>query len=578
MVIFFNSVTIYYVYTYSRKINRSIPFNIKSMSKKILFLILFYFQFSYSQRTLENSEKFIATCKVWGFLKYYHPKVANGDFNWNDQLLIILPKIEQANNNEEFSSILEDWIDSLGEIKETTIPQTKEIEYFDKNFDLNWITESRIFTKSISKKLKFIETNRFHGEQHYVGALLGGNIFIKNEDFSNFRSSDKNSRILALFTYWNIVEYFFPYKYLMDDNWDITLKKMLPVFLSAQNDDAFYLAMQRLTAKLNDSHVVFYKYKNKKHYLPIICKIIDKKMIVSEILNPNITKDYAINLGDIITKINDCKINDIIKEKRDLISASNEARFLHDIVEPVLSGKEDTIKLEFSIKNKPVIKTINWTQYNSNRYVLTTESKYTSKKEKFKIIENNIGYVNMGVLKTKDIPELTDKLKATKSIIFDLRNYPKETYEGISNFINAEEKEFAIYTKPDLNYPGRFIWSEGSNCGFQNKNNYKGKVILLVNEQSLSQSEWTAMCFQTSGNTTIIGSQTAGADGNVTDIDYMPAFHSSFSGIGVYYPDKHDTQRVGIIPDIKIKPTIKGIKEGRDEILERALQFIESGK
>jgi C-terminal processing protease CtpA/Prc len=88
----------------------------------------------------------------------------------------------------------------------------------------------------------------------------------------------------------------------------------------------------------------------------------------------------------------------------------------------------------------------------------------------------------------------------------------------------------------------------------------------------------TAMCFQTAGNTTIIGSQTAGADGNVSGVDYMKAFHSEFTGIGVYYPDKRETQRIGIIPDIEIKPTIKGIQEGKDEVLDRAILFIETGK
>jgi hypothetical protein len=31
---------------------------------------------------------------------------------------------------------------------------------------------------------------------------------------------------------------------------------------------------------------------------------------------------------------------------------------------------------------------------------------------------------------------------------------------------------------------------------------------------------------------------------------------------------------LGIIPDIVIKPTIKGIKEGRDELLEEAIKII----
>ena len=102
-------------------------------------------------------------------------------------------------------------------------------------------------------------------------------------------------------------------------------------------------------------------------------------------------------------------------------------------------------------------------------------------------------------------------------------------------------------------------------------------MIVLLNEDSISQSEWTAMCFQTAGNTTIIGSQTAGADGNVFEFDFNQ-FHTGFSGIGVYYPNKRETQRIGIVPDIEVKPTIKGIQEDRDEVLDRALVFIETGK
>lgn len=548
------------------------------MKKSIILLVLFWFQIVNTQTIHQDSEKLIATCKIWGFLKYYHPKVAAGDFDWNKQLLMILPKIDHAKNKEEFSFIIENWLNSLGEVKEIPpIIKTPEVEYFNKNFDLTWIN-NKLFSENLSKKLKFIENNRFQGNQHYVGEHLGGNIFVKNEDFSNFQSNDKNLRILALFSYWNLVEYFFPYKYLMDDKWNATLEKMLPIFIAAQNDDDFYLAMQKLTAKLNDSHVVFYKYKNKKHYLPIICKIIDKKMIITEVLNSELTKANNIKVGDIITKINNKKIEDFVFENRSLIGASNESRYLHNIVEPILSGKEDSIKLEFLIDNKLVIKTINWIDYNSNRYVLKNDPKYNYKKEKFIVTENNIGYVNMGILSIKDIPEMIEKLQYTKAIVFDMRNYPNGTFDGISSFINSKEKIFAIYTKPDLNYPGKYKWSEGTTCGKENNNNYKGKVVVLLNEESLSQSEWTAMCFQTAENTTIIGSQTAGADGNVTQIDYMRAFHSSFSGIGVYYPDKRETQRIGIIPDIEVKPTIKGIQAGRDEVLERALQFIEKGK
>lgn len=547
------------------------------MNKNTILLLILLSQTVFSQPKLSEVRKLTATCKVWGYLKYYHPKVANGEFNWDKQLFEVLPKIEHANTKEEFSLILENWIDSLGEVREIVpIIQPDELEYFDKNFDLSWIGKNKLFSKKLSKKLKFIEENRFQGDQHYIAPFDAENIFVKNENYSGLQFNDRNSRILALFMYWNLMEYFFPYKYVMDQKWDFTLEEMLPIFIEAKNEDDFYTAMQKLTVKLNDYHAIFYKYPKKRiNFFPAKCKIIDAKIIITEILADSLAKADDIKIGDIITKVNDKTIKEIILESRDLINGSNEAAYLNNVAKSALSGYSDNVKLEFLIDGKNITRTINWYNYHDSH---RNEYRKGVKEEKFKILENNIGYVDMGDLKVQNVPGMIEKLKLTKAIVFDMRNYPDGTYEEISNFLNAKEKEFAIYTKPDLSYPGRFKWSEPHTTGSDNKTNFKGKIVMLLNEDSISQSEWTAMCFQTASNTTIIGSQTAGADGNVSNVDFIRAFHTQFTGIGVYYPDKRETQRIGIIPDIEVKPTIKGIQEGRDEILERAILFIESGK
>ena len=80
--------------------------------------------------------------------------------------------------------------------------------------------------------------------------------------------------------------------------------------------------------------------------------------------------------------------------------------------------------------------------------------------------------------------------------------------------------------------------------------------------------EWTAP------NATVVGSTTAGADGNVSAIPLPGGLRSMISGIGVFYPDKKPTQRVGIVPDVEARPTLLGIRSGRDEVLEVALRHI----
>jgi C-terminal processing protease CtpA/Prc len=50
------------------------------------------------------------------------------------------------------------------------------------------------------------------------------------------------------------------------------------------------------------------------------------------------------------------------------------------------------------------------------------------------------------------------------------------------------------------------------------------------------------------------------------------------SGLGVFYPDHRPTQRIGIVPDVVVRPTIQGIAAGRDEVLESAMRLIEGAR
>jgi len=82
------------------------------------------------------------------------------------------------------------------------------------------------------------------------------------------------------------------------------------------------------------------------------------------------------------------------------------------------------------------------------------------------------------------------------------------------------------------------------------------------------------MALRASPDAVVLGSTTAGADGNVSAVPLPGGLTSPISGIGVFYPDKKPTQRIGIVPDTEVRPTIAGIREGRDEVLEAALREI----
>lgn len=84
------------------------------------------------------------------------------------------------------------------------------------------------------------------------------------------------------------------------------------------------------------------------------------------------------------------------------------------------------------------------------------------------------------------------------------------------------------------------------------------------------------MSYQTAPKAKVFGSQTAGSDGNMSYFPLPGGLRSAISAIGVYYPDGRETQRIGIVPDVKVKPTIKGMRSGKDEVLDKALGYINS--
>ena len=101
---------------------------------------------------------------------------------------------------------------------------------------------------------------------------------------------------------------------------------------------------------------------------------------------------------------------------------------------------------------------------------------------------------------------------------------------------------------------------------------------MLTNESAQSHGEYVCEMLKTLSNATIIGSATAGANGGVADFNIPGSITLHFSWQALILPNGKSFQRYGVQPDIKIRPTIKGIQAGKDEVLERAIQFIEYGR
>ena len=51
-------------------------------------------------------------------------------------------------------------------------------------------------------------------------------------------------------------------------------------------------------------------------------------------------------------------------------------------------------------------------------------------------------------------------------------------------------------------------------------------------------------------------------------------YKTMISGIGIFYPDGTKTQRKGVKIDIEVTPTLQGLIDGKDEVLQKAIEYI----
>jgi len=191
----------------------------------------------------------------------------------------------------------------------------------------------------------------------------------------------------------------------------------------------------------------------------------------------------------------------------------------------------------------------------------------------FQMLADEVAYLKLSSVVAADAADYVRDASRAKVFVIDIRNSPSEfVVFALGEHLVGERTEIARSTRGDAANPGAFVWTNPIVLR-PKKPHYAGRVVILIDEVTQSSAEYTAMAFRAAPYAIVVGSTTAGADGNVSPIPLPGGLQGLISGIGSFYPDRSPTQRIGIIPDLEVRPTIAGIRAGRDEVLEAAVSY-----
>lgn len=511
----------------------------------------------------------VQASRIWGFAKYHHPAFASRSINADAEYFCLLNDVLQAPDSMKNDICLK-WISGLGPYAIRDEEDGENMENFN---DFNWISDSLSLGKALSDS--FMRLRDADPENNQYVKQTPVNVSYIETQYSDIPKDDVAYRLLGVAKFWNAVDSYSPNRNLTDRPWDDVLAEYIA--LAFDRSISFSALYSRMVSELCDTHVnSWYIPIFGGRFVPLMCQFAEDRLFVADTcsLVPN-----NFEIGDEIILIDSVSPIKRLNELAPYIPHSNRSSLLRDGSYATLLTAKNEACVEYVREGKTyttMISSVDGSKFVNRRF----SSQNTSTKPEFKEVADGIGYINISNLTCKDEQDLENFLASCDKLIIDLRSYPAEydvLHKLLPTFFFSQVREAAEVLLPQAHRPGGFIRTTVSTRKTSEPDKlYKGKLVLLVNAHSQSMSEYFTMFLQTIPGSVTIGSQTAGADGDVTRIQ-LPYASFNITGAGICYPDGTNAQRNGVKIDKVVEPSAEGMIRGVDEQLQEAIDYLQGG-
>ncbi|WP_309671960.1 S41 family peptidase, partial [Gemmatimonas sp.] len=103
---------------------------------------------------------------------------------------------------------------------------------------------------------------------------------------------------------------------------------------------------------------------------------------------------------------------------------------------------------------------------------------------------------------------------------------------------------------------------------------YAGRVVALIDERTAGDMERLAIALDAVARVTFIGSSSAGAPGETMNVELPGLLQVALPIVELRRADDAQLQRVGITPSVEVRLTVRGVRSGFDDVIERAQQWL----
>ena len=385
---------------------------------------------------------------------------------------------------------------------------------------------------------------------------------------AGYTGNDRATRIGAVVILWNVLQHFYPYFDVVDVDWPAELRAALRAAGEDRDETAFLRTLQRAIAAIDDGHgSVFSTSRQSRAPLPVLWRVVGDALIVTAIDD----KAAGVNVGDEVIAIDGRPALPALREEEALVSGATPQWRRFNALRLLGSGDAGT-RATLTIRNAD-----GTTRSVTLPRIARMQLLHEKRPEAITELKPGIWYVDLDRIKDAQFDAALSQLARARGIVFDLRGYPSTSSKPLRHLIDSDAQS-ARWNVPILRLPDQkgADWNTSGRWHLEplaprlTKN-----IVFLTDGRAISYAESWMGIVEAYKLGAIVGETTAGTNGNVNFVQLPGGYRFVFTGMKVL---KHDGSRhhgVGIAPTVPVSPTLAGIRAGRDEQLERAMEILE---
>jgi C-terminal processing protease CtpA/Prc len=394
-----------------------------------------------------------------------------------------------------------------------------------------------------------------------------GKAYVVATNDVRYSPAHRAARLATVMLAWNVWQHYYPYFDVTPTDWKQELKVALQKAATDTNEAAFYQTLDRLVVQLHDGHAHLQGPGSPMRW-PIGARValIEDKVVVTGVTAEN----SGLHPGDIIERVNDRPARELFDEIVAGISgATPQWRNFSAAGQfgPLPATNSVIVEVRGADGATRTVKVAAATKMVGSAIV---------RPPKLKEIKPGIYYVDVTRMKQSEFDAALPELEKAKGIIFEMRGYPVAEPAWLT-YLSPKRLQSAHWNVPRVHRPDQTdVEWQSSNWDMDvGEPQLKCKKVFLTDGSAISYAESTMGIVEAYKLGEIVGEPTAGTNGNINQNDLPLDYKVVWTGMKVTKHDGSQHHGVGIAPTIVVHPTVQGIRDGRDEQLERALSLFE---